>query len=133
MDSDRPSQIRTDGPCWTMFSAPLPARELLAKTTAARSQRHTLAITAAQTPPQPGSTWIMFAHTNKPIPVRVIRCSPVGTVMRVEYKHLVPFRGRLPIHSLDLGAWEALVAKGQTRPYTPSKLARAVKRPSESQ
>jgi hypothetical protein len=73
---------------------------------------------AAASPPQPRSLWFTFAHTKKPIPVRVTRCSPVGTEMRVKYEELLPSGGRPHGLSLGLDAWDTRVAKGEIRPYS---------------
>ena len=79
---------------------------------------------AAASPPQQGSLWIAFAHTKDQIPVRVVRCSPVGTEMFVEYEDLLPARGRMDRFSLDLEAWNEKVRKGEIRPYVPGSARR---------
>jgi hypothetical protein len=68
--------------------------------------------------PEPGSTWVMLANTDAPLPVRVIRCSTDSGKPRVEYEKLLPDGGDASASSVELRVWQDLIANGQARPYS---------------
>ena len=67
--------------------------------------------------PEPGSTWVMLANTDAPIPVRVIRCASESGQEYVEFEQLLPDGNDRSTSSIDLSVWQDMIANGQAKYY----------------